>query len=96
MTACGLSCPQGATDGAHEAYQSAMDIAKAELKASHPIRLGLALNFSVFYYEILNVPEKACDLAKHVCSCCCTVVVVFLLLLLSLLLLLLCLTSGFR
>jgi hypothetical protein len=27
--------------------------------------LGLALNYSVFYYEILNDPEQACSLAKH-------------------------------
>lgn len=36
------------------------------MKATHPIRLGLALNFSVFYYEIVNSPEKACQLAKTV------------------------------
>jgi len=44
-----------------------MEIAKAELAPTHPIRLGLALNFSVFYYEILNNPDQACKLAKAVC-----------------------------
>ena len=35
-----------------------------ELPTTHPIRLGLALNYSVFYYEILNSPDRACQLAK--------------------------------
>ncbi|ONI18786.1 hypothetical protein PRUPE_3G239000 [Prunus persica] len=47
------------------AYKSAQDIALAELAPTHPIRLGLALNFSVFYYEILNSPDRACNLAKQ-------------------------------
>jgi 14-3-3 protein beta/theta/zeta len=47
-----------------KAYQAALDIAKEQMSPTHPIRLGLALNFSVFFYEITNSPEKACQLAK--------------------------------
>ncbi|URE45954.1 hypothetical protein MUK42_25218 [Musa troglodytarum] len=47
------------------AYKAAQDISLAELAPTHPIRLGLALNFSVFYYEILNSPDRACSLAKQ-------------------------------
>ncbi|KAK4376604.1 hypothetical protein RND71_002900 [Anisodus tanguticus] len=39
--------------------------ANTDLSSTHPIRLGLALNFSVFYYEIMNSPERACYLAKQ-------------------------------
>ncbi|POY70821.1 hypothetical protein BMF94_6234 [Rhodotorula taiwanensis] len=51
-------------DASLEAYKAASEIAQTELAPTHPIRLGLALNFSVFYYEILNSPDKACSLAK--------------------------------
>jgi len=47
------------------AYTESRDIADTNLSPTHPIRLGLALNFSVFYYEILNSPERACKLAKQ-------------------------------
>ncbi|KAJ4883086.1 14-3-3-like protein GF14 lambda [Raphanus sativus] len=47
------------------AYKAAQDIAAAEMAPTHPIRLGLALNFSVFYYEILNSSDKACNMAKQ-------------------------------
>ncbi|XP_008793010.1 14-3-3-like protein D isoform X2 [Phoenix dactylifera] len=48
-----------------KAYQMATTTAEADLSPTHPIRLGLALNFSVFYYEIMNSPERACHLAKQ-------------------------------
>ena len=51
-------------DQSQQAYQEAFEISKKEMQPTHPIRLSLALNFSVFYYEILNSPEKACSLAK--------------------------------
>jgi len=47
------------------AYKDAFDVATKEMPPTHPIRLGLALNYSVFYYEILCDPEKACELAKN-------------------------------
>ncbi|KAG6487815.1 hypothetical protein ZIOFF_056422 [Zingiber officinale] len=43
----------------------AYEKAKINLLPTHPIRLGLALNFSVLYYEILNSPDRACYLAKQ-------------------------------
>jgi len=52
-------------EDSQKAYQEAFEISKNKMAPTHPIRLGLALNFSVFYYEILNSPEKACQLAKQ-------------------------------
>eukprot|EP00954_Amorphochlora_amoebiformis_P029185 1392790-Amorphochlora_amoeboformis.AAC.1 len=49
---------------AKETYMKALDIAEKSLLPTHPIRLGLALNFSVCYYEILGDHTSACDLAK--------------------------------
>ncbi|EYU36497.1 hypothetical protein ABFS83_14G272300 [Erythranthe nasuta] len=53
-----------AADQSLKAYEAATSAA-SDLAPTHPIKLGLALNFSVFYYEILNSPERACHLAKQ-------------------------------
>jgi len=56
---------QSASQGALQSYQQAQEVANADLAPTHPIRLGLALNFSVFYYEIMDSPDEACQLAKN-------------------------------
>jgi len=53
-----------ASDNSLQAYKAASEIAEKDLPPTHPIRLGLALNFSVFYYEIASSPDSACRLAK--------------------------------
>lgn len=51
-------------NGALEGYQKAHDHSK-DLNACNPITLGLALNFSVFYYEVMNDHKKACELGEQ-------------------------------
>jgi hypothetical protein len=68
---------KAAADESLAAYKAASDIALTELPPTHPIRLGLALNFSVFYYEIMNSPDRACHLAKQVGVVCRPLVLVY-------------------
>ena len=53
----------GFVEQSKEAYEDAKEKAK-ELPPTHPIKLGLYLNFSVFFYEIMKENDKACELAK--------------------------------
>merc|ERR1712061_980571 len=53
-----------AAGSARAAYDEAFDVAKKDLAVTHPIRLGLALNFSVFQYEVLGNPDEACKMAR--------------------------------
>ena len=48
-----------AAEEARKAYAEAAEVAKKDLLVTHPIRLGLALNYSVFMYEVLNDPDEA-------------------------------------
>ncbi|CAE8608288.1 unnamed protein product [Polarella glacialis] len=54
----------GAAENARKAYADAAAVAEKELAVTHPIRLGLALNYSVFQYEVLNQPDEACKMAR--------------------------------
>jgi len=60
----GDDAKKAVVEKANEAYNEAVTVSGNHLKPTNPIRLGLALNYSVFYYEIQNNPPKACDLAK--------------------------------
>merc|ERR1712100_354705 len=61
----------GAANNAHGAYNQAMEVATTDLVVTHPIRLGLALNFSVFHYEVLGNQEEACKGPPGVRGCNC-------------------------
>ena len=50
--------------GALEAYKRAMELCVKGIKPYNTVRLGLALNFSVFYYEVMSDARKACEIAK--------------------------------
>lgn len=52
------------SDKSLDSYNAAMDVAE-KLDITNPIRLGLALNFSVFYYEVIGDQDKACAIAKE-------------------------------
>merc|ERR1711906_62984 len=53
-----------AAESARAAYQEAQNVAEKDLAVTHPIRLGLALNYSVFQYEVLSNPDEACKMAR--------------------------------
>jgi 14-3-3 protein epsilon len=48
---------------AFDAYTKALEIG-TPLDKTNPLLLGLALNFSVFHYEIMNDRDKACEMAR--------------------------------
>merc|ERR1719343_145977 len=53
-----------AAESARQTYEEASKVAEKDLAVTHPIRLGLALNYSVFMYEVLSNPDDACKMAR--------------------------------
>jgi 14-3-3 protein epsilon len=47
------------------AYKLAYKHALVRLDPIHPTRLGLALNFAVYYHDVFKSIERASHLAKH-------------------------------
>ena len=58
---------QSVKDGALNGYEEADKLSKS-LNPCNPIRLGLALNYSVFHYEVMNDHKKACTLGEEALS----------------------------
>jgi hypothetical protein len=54
-----------ASKDSNECYQQAYELAVAELPPAHPILLGLILNYSVYFFEIVGNVSKACELAQE-------------------------------
>ena len=52
-------------EASDQAYTEALEAAKDEMQPDHPLRLGLALNYSTFCRETLQAPEKASRVAKE-------------------------------
>ena len=50
---------------AEKVYEEASEIANKCIPISSSTRLGLALNYSVFFYEIKGLKEEACKIAKN-------------------------------
>ena len=50
---------------AEKVYKEAYEIANKDIPITNSTRLGLALNYSVFYYEIKGLKEEACNIAKN-------------------------------
>jgi 14-3-3 protein epsilon len=58
------------TTEAHTYYQNASELSDSNLRPKDTLRLGVALNYSVFNYEILNDANGAFSIAKKAFDQC--------------------------
>eukprot|EP00928_Gymnodinium_smaydae_P090258 TRINITY_DN74084_c0_g1_i1.p1 TRINITY_DN74084_c0_g1~~TRINITY_DN74084_c0_g1_i1.p1 ORF type:complete len:273 (-),score=78.45 TRINITY_DN74084_c0_g1_i1:123-824(-) len=56
---------ENATQAALQAYHDGLTLAKASLKTTHPVNLGLALNYSIFQHEVLADTNNAVATATN-------------------------------
>lgn len=56
---------EDACANAEKVYKEAYELSNKEMPITNSTRLGLDLNFSVFYYEIKGLKEEACNIAKN-------------------------------
>ena len=47
-------------------YRCALELATEAMGPSNGVRLGVALNYSVFLYELANAEDRACHMARQV------------------------------
>ena len=59
-----------ASKSAEISYAEAAEVARENLHTTNPVRLGLALNCSVFFYEVKNMQLKACSVIKEAFDAC--------------------------
>jgi len=53
-------------EGARAAYQDAFNFARAQLPNTHPFALRIGLSFATMYYDFLDMPERAIELAQSI------------------------------
>ncbi|KAM7540867.1 hypothetical protein Aperf_G00000022556 [Anoplocephala perfoliata] len=51
-------------ENALKAYKNAFEIASGNLNATDPLRLGIALNFGIFYFDIVHCVDRACKIVQ--------------------------------
>lgn len=54
-----------ATDSAKAAYLQGTQVAEKHLPVTSPFRLGLALNYAVFQYEVMRDPQEALRIGRQ-------------------------------
>lgn len=55
---------ESAAEAAEGLYNAAKKNADSVFGPAHPVRLGVMLNMSIFYYDVMQKPDRACKIAS--------------------------------